>query len=487
MLILKKFIREGGVYALVSIIQKMFGFLLLPVYTYNMTSEEYGVIEMLVVTVSIAEALFGMRLGQAMSKFYYQKDNRGWQDKVVCGGLITSLPVNILLMFVFILNAENISLLIFKDEKYFYLVILFSLLLPINLAESHGRDYCRITSKVKEYLYFSLAKTVAQVCGVVLFVIILKLGLMGVVYSLIGSSLISATLFQLNVYKNVRLDISYEIVKKLVIFSLPLWGAASVGVLSGTVDKYAITSLLGLSEMGQYSLAAKFSALLVMVWQPIAMVWQPLRFKLYHQSKCHADMSDLFGMVFRYILLLLASASVFLILFGPDLIRLISPEEYHGAVIAVAPLILASVFNFSTIYFSFGLLLEEKTIYMLYGQILFGFSVVLALYVLLPLLGIFGAALSILIGQMIRFVWVYYHSSKIFSVNINITGLMAVFLVISGLTFHIAAISSTGMGGVVAKLSLFISVFIIMTAMLIGWAELKVVYKNRSEILKSIF
>jgi len=74
----RRLLKNSGVYALVQILQKSIGLILIPIYTGLMVPDEKGISDTVVALVSFLSILFSLSLSAAVMRFYvdYKEDNK---------------------------------------------------------------------------------------------------------------------------------------------------------------------------------------------------------------------------------------------------------------------------------------------------------------------------------------------------------------------------------------------------------------------------
>src|SRR3954470_10876782 len=70
----RRIIKHSTIYAVGNILRQVASFIMLPIYTRFLSPADYGVVGLLTFAMSIMEAFFGARLGEAMPKYYFQEN-----------------------------------------------------------------------------------------------------------------------------------------------------------------------------------------------------------------------------------------------------------------------------------------------------------------------------------------------------------------------------------------------------------------------------
>ena len=79
----KKAISHATLFGLANIIRKITGFLMLPLYTRYLSPEDYGVVEMLMVVIIVMEVFLGMKMGEAVFRYYFLANGKS-EQKTKC-------------------------------------------------------------------------------------------------------------------------------------------------------------------------------------------------------------------------------------------------------------------------------------------------------------------------------------------------------------------------------------------------------------------
>lgn len=70
-----KLIRSASIYTLTNVINKAIPFLLLPILTRYLTPEDYGIVSMFGVLVSLVTPFTGLSIHGAIARMYYEIDS----------------------------------------------------------------------------------------------------------------------------------------------------------------------------------------------------------------------------------------------------------------------------------------------------------------------------------------------------------------------------------------------------------------------------
>jgi O-antigen/teichoic acid export membrane protein len=84
----QRIVKHSTIYAIGNILRQIASFIMLPIYTHFLSPADYGVVGLLTFAMSIAEAFFGARLGEAMPKYYFQEGTPRRKNAVISTAFI---------------------------------------------------------------------------------------------------------------------------------------------------------------------------------------------------------------------------------------------------------------------------------------------------------------------------------------------------------------------------------------------------------------
>lgn len=421
---IKKLLSQSFIYWVGIMFSKAIGFIMIPYYTHNLAPDQYGVLEIVVLTVDVISLVAGMQLTAGLAKYYEEGVTEKDRKIVVSTSFILITILCFVVFGTLLFFSSYISLMVFKsvDEqtlfKYVFITAFFNMTSQIPLF------YLRILEKARLFLMITLSQVILNVSLTIYFVSKLHLGVTGIVLSnaivwggiflILGSRLII----------NVGIGLDRSLAKKLVHYSLPLIPGVLALFVMNYSDRFILNYYLPLEQVGIYALAYKFGFLItVIIIEPFALVWTAKMFNIYSQPDSQITLNRiLVGFGFT-----LSTFALVISYFSKEVVYIASPESYHDAA-RVIPFIVSG-------YFFYGLL---RIIYTpLYARKKTGtiskINVVAALtnfglnILLIPIIGIFGAALSTYISFMVMILIGYYVSTKVLLFRWEINKIIKVF------------------------------------------------------------
>ena len=423
----KQAAKNISIYAVGTIVRQLAAFIMLPIYTSYLTPADYGIVALLVLMLTLFELVLGARFTQAIPKFYYEKESEQERREVITTALVLTAAVSVISVSIIGYFSEPIARLAFDSANYTRHVQLYCIVLLTSALEGYGLTYFRIQERPILFVVNSIAKLVVQLSLNIYFVVYLEMGVMGVVYSAVISS-VSFGLFAVGyiLYFN-GYWFNRALIKSFLRFSWPLWLAGLAGLYVGSSSQAYIKIFSDLSNVGLFELANKFAAIIgLLIWAPFSQWWQTERFKIYQTEDKGITV---FPMVFNAMVIVLLFAGLGITLFGEIVIRLMADAAFYTASLAIPFLVVAKIFSELTNFFKFSFLVTEKTIYLTYIGYGSAISLTLFLIVLVPTFGFIGAGVALMLNSFLLLVVASYFSKKFFDNNISFRFFKRVFLV----------------------------------------------------------
>jgi O-antigen/teichoic acid export membrane protein len=190
-------------------------------------------------------------------------------------------------------------------------------------------------------------------------------------------------------WRRYRHSFSWKLLRAMLNFSLPLV-PSSLLVLTWTyVDRLFISNYLTIGDLGIYGIGVRFASVASMIVLSINLALTPLIYANYRKQETPARISQLASLFFLTMCLLLAGAS----LFSKEILVIMTTEQFYGAA-GVIPFLMAGALLSQMYDFAPGVFIAKKTHLILFTNVLACFLSVGLNFLLVPRLGILGAAIS---------------------------------------------------------------------------------------------
>lgn len=408
-----QFGRHWAIYSAGAALTRLLGFLLIPLYTRYLLPADYGELEIVVAAASLLGIVLGLGLGPAVIRFY-RDDADHVRPEVVTSGLALAVALHAVGVGVALAFAEPLAETLVGSAGHARAVrlalgaLFFSSCLEIPLA------YLRASERAGLFVATVLAQLTLALALNVLFVIALGWGIEGI----LASNLITSAAACLAVggwtLCQVGCAVSRGATALLLRYGAPTVGAAAGWFVVNFADRLFLAWYGSLHEVGIYSLANRFSmVVVVLAVEPLRQTWEPLQFQVARDPQS----ARLFPRIFELVVGVLAVASVATCLFADDVIRLLTPPLFWAAGPVVPLLVLAGVLMGLLQPFHTGIVVKQRT-ELLSAIVALGVGVnVLVNRLAVPAAGAQGAAAARVLAFLVIVVVTYQVSQRLLAVD----------------------------------------------------------------------
>ena len=370
---------------------RMVTFLLLPLYTNVFTAEEYGVISLAYVFMGFMGVVLHYGLDVALMKQYVQTKNE--EKTLFFSSAYVSLVVTSLLFAIVVSFNQNALAPIILDSNYPRLILLIAWILFCDVLWSVPQLILRAEEKPTKYIALSLTNVIATMALNLVFVLVLKMGIEGV---LLSNLIVSGGLLIISlpiVLKRFSIKhVSGKHWQRLMTFGLPFLPAGIFSMLMEIADRYLLKWLTNMETVGLYSAGYKIGMLMMLAVMGFNMGWQPFFLK------AGADQKIVFARITTYVLAILGFLWLLLYIWVDDIVRInIGGISFYGEAFwpstTIVPIIaLGYWFHGAYVLQVPGMYLQEKSKFLMMIRGVGALTNVMLNLLLIPLYGAMGAA-----------------------------------------------------------------------------------------------
>lgn len=400
---------------------KIFGFLLIPLYTRFLAPADYGV--MALVSMYTQVMFIIMNLGQSTSlfRFYYEHDTQEGRDRVVAASLWIVILFALPLAAVPFLFNQPLAHLILGDSALWFLMCIGTATVLCKVLLRMPFAIMRAADESKRYAAWSLARNALGMVLAVALVAGLHLGATGVVLSQLLAELTFCLLLTGMTFRSLRAGFHWRDIKDQLLFGLPF---VPVGAASFTLDltnRWFLKHYYSTSDVGIFSLGYRFAEILTFVVTAFQLSWPQFLFR----NRKEPDAPQLYAQMTAYYLSLMLFLWLGLAVFAPELLRIMATPQFYPAATLIPVISFALVFDGMGFMFNIGALFSKKTILRTVSVTTAAAVNVGLNFVLIPRYGMMGAAWATFIGFLVQMSTTLFLSLKVYHVPYRYDRLLA--------------------------------------------------------------
>ncbi len=432
----------------VRIFTKVTTLLTLPIVTFYLSPQDFGVLAMVAVVQTFLSGIFSLGLGSYAGRVIYRYERTDGQEcRERLGAILFYISVfsmaGCLIAAVLIdrLVAVFISDIVFPGRIYFYIPVIMAFLLSIYGFVSDNILSLQVNKLIfyLELLQFVLFMPV-QIIGLCFWgfdvwdIIVLQ-AVVQLIITLYGLWLIRDWLsfsFQ-----------KLKIIKEAMRYSLPMVPLNFLSWVQDRIDKVYLNSMISLNSVGIYAAGVNIANQYSFLSRPVMTSIKPEISKRLDSGDegVQGDIKDAFLIFVQISLFLYLVMS----LFSREIVQLLMNERFHECYKILPIFLLSIIFSEGTGIFQLKFVFKNQTIW--FPVTLF-FSALLNVglnYFLIPALNVYGAALAKTVTETVLFGLTYVVAQRLHKTDYGLRQNFWPLLIVVALVYFVDNLNVDGM------------------------------------------
>jgi O-antigen/teichoic acid export membrane protein len=405
--------KEVFFYGVTGTISKFVGVFLIPIYTRVLSTEQYGVFVMMGTLAAVATLLSDMQTTSAMGRFFYEKNELGSRRALVGTGISILLCTSITLSAVIFVFAAVASQWFFQTQDYAGVMRILSLQVPLTVCYSYVLYVLRLNHRSARYLVTTIGSTATSVILSILFVVVLKWGVVGAMWGQLLGIFVGAVIAFAGTRSLIHLVIDKTMLRQMLSYGLPQLPANFGDWLQSAFGQVILLRLVSLSELGIYSLAFKVASLASLFQLAFTLAYVPYALQVMHREDSKQRYAD-------GLRLFLGSGFLFtlpLVLFAREIVGVFAGPEFWRAYENVGLLSLAFLVEGVVVAVSMGIGITKKTYYHSLAYLISLAMNALVTLFALKSWGVIGIPIGLLAGRSCHALVVYLVSQHLYPIR----------------------------------------------------------------------
>lgn len=424
---IKSLVKNTGILIIGKISTQIVTFLLLPLYTSQLSTYEYGIMDVYVTLASLLIPIITLQIEQAIFR-YLISNNKDIKIIISTSSFFVLISLFIYTIIYFLLKD------VFSIE-YPLIVYLFF------LSQSLFQILLQVVRGFNNYFFYSFisfASATMIICLNVLFILGFDMKYEAILLSTAISDFICSIIIvlKIRVYKYIELiKVSLKMLIDMIKYSIPLVINQFSSWLINYSDRLIIIAFLGISANGIYSLANKFFNLPVSLFNIYNLAWTESIIKsMENDDKTDSDnyINKTINITFYiYVCLIIGIVAVLGIVF-----KFFINGNYYVAYNYIPILLVASLFSGMSATIGSIYVANKKTKHIAITTLMSGILNFVIHFVTIKYIGLYAASISTMITFVILFIYRYEHIKPYYKVKIDCNNLKSIFII--GLIVFIA-------------------------------------------------
>lgn len=414
-------IKNTAILGLGKFFSQFVGFLLLPLYTYYLQPNEYGLVDLITVYVTLVVPATTLQL--EMGLFRYLIDARKDEDqksRIISNVFFLAL----LLYFPWVIVGVAVGIIL-SFHLTLHVLALSSSMLCANLL-------LQMTRGLGMNLRFALASILigsTTLVSAIVLIVILKLKTEGVLISMALGYFVAASylLIRMRVWRNISWRYRDKAFQKDILgYSIPLVPNGVSWWLTNASGRTMIAIFMGTTANGLYAVASKYSSILASLFSVFTMAWAESA-SLYINDD---DRDTFFSKVANSTLRLFGCTAVGIIAAMPFVFPIMVGHSYNEALLYIPILVIGSFFNVLIGFYGAVYIAKKLTRKVMTTSLAAGILNVILTACFVPFFGLWAAAAAVAISFFVMLIFRHFDTKKY--VTISFEKSIIVYLLILG-------------------------------------------------------
>lgn len=406
----KSLLKNTFIYSIGTFGSKALVFLLLPLYSYYLSTDEFGLYDLFISAISFFIPVLTLQTSESVYRWLIDSSlSSDYKSKIITNGLAITL------------FSSLVFVVLFSVFYYFYNISYPIAFLFLLLTSSFAQFFQFLLRGLHDNKLFSivgLVNTLFILVLNILFLVKIKMGIEGLFLATIIANIISTgvVFIKKHLYRYISFRlVDIDLIKSFLLYSLPLvpntisWWLINIG------NKFIIARYLTLGDNGIYAVSTRLSSLVFVLNSIFMLAWQDHTLKAGNSEKDIKFRSNIFNGFVSFEL------SVITLLIGltPLIIKYIISGDYFDAWMFTPFLYLGALFSALSGYVGLGFQREKKTNMEFYTTLVGGVVNIIISVLLIKYIGLYATAIGTFIGFVVTFIVRKIKTDKFYKINIE--------------------------------------------------------------------
>lgn len=407
----KKLFKNSFIYILGDVLNKAVPFFMLPILTRYLTPEDYGIISVFTVLISIFSVFTGLSIHGAININYFTMTKNELKGFIGNCLILLNISTFILAVIVYLLYPYVVERLVLEIEWLMIAVILafaqFLTIINLTLWTAEQRP--------KPYSVYQILQTFTTVTLSLVLIVGFGMKFDGQLLAIAISTILFSMFSLIFIIKRGYLAFqpNKDHIKDALKFGIPLIPHSLAGWIQTGADRIILISALGATATGIYATGYQIALIIGVLVTAFNKAWSPYLYKTLSANPTIKTKQNIIRFTYIYFISIFSFAILF-----TYISELAIPYFLGKNFLSSSEFILyfAIAFSFQGMYYMVTnyIFYVKKTHILAYVTFCVSILHIVLLYILISINGAIGAAQAAAISNAITFFSVWYLSSKVY-------------------------------------------------------------------------
>ena len=395
-------------------------FLLLPLYTAKLSTNEYGIVDFITTLVQLFIPIVSIMIDQGVFRYLLNcKTEEDCKKNISSAFVILSIS-NFAALVIFLI----ISLFYFSKYSIWVLLIL--------IVTAYSNFFLQVSRGLKRTTDYAIGSFVCSSTTILLNVICivaLKMGAIGMIVStFLGNVLCNIYLyFKLKMYKYISVyNFDKKIAKQQLKYSIPLIpNQLSLWIMNSS-DRLIVSWFLGMSANGILAISHKFPSIFMTFYNIFQLAWHETGTIHYNDD----DRDEFFSKMFDSVITVFTILCCGIIVVLPLVFDILINKKFFEAYYNIPIYMIAFLFNIVIGFLGVIYVATKKTTEIAKTTIIAAAINILVNILLVNKIGLYASSFSTLVGYLITMIYRIKDSKKYLNIKFNMKKLFVMTMIL---------------------------------------------------------
>ena len=420
----EKQIKNSILYLAPMAVSSVLPLISMPIFTRLLTKEDYGAIALAQIYASFVSGLSNLGLPVVYERNFFQYREQRSIAQLLYSTLGFVISAFLLCAFFTYFLRSYFSKWIIGSSVYGDLLFWAFCATGIVSIKNYYLTYFKNTENARSFVWYTIDESILGIIFSLFWVAYLRVGVIGLIWGQLMASLIILLILIFTFLKLHPPAFNREILKDSLRLSLPLTPKSFIGVIGTQFDKYMIGLLNTVGGVGIYSIGQKIAYTVFSCMTALQNTYSPQVYKrMFDEAEKGGKSIGSYLTPFVYYSIAVA---LLVSLFSEELIIILTPPSYHGAIEIV---IILSMFYGSMFFGKQPQLMFAQKTYII--SILSMLNIILNILINVPFImkwGVIRAAWGTLTAGLISGAIHFVISQKYYNIKWEYKKIISIFL-----------------------------------------------------------
>ena len=444
---IKRTIQLGSIYSIGSISQGALFVLLFPIYTSFLSPQDFGIIGLMSITISLLTRFVSSPINSAFTRFYYAPEYREKSGILLFNLFLWALLIITCCTAIFWRVSEYLAGILLQDRNLSHLLKIYALILFLQPLSSLFLCLLRMLERAKYFVFTSISSLLLSAGLTLYLLIVLKKGVLSLIVGNLFSLIITVIMILPVFIKRSTFKLSRSILIPPLKYAYPLLLSEYSNLLIQSGDRYVLRIFNSVSTVGLYSFGYQIAGILqTALVTPLKQALQPI---VLRQEDDPEAIRNFLRVGATYFYLIGCAACLLISFFSREILMLFARKEAFWAAWVIVPIITYSYVQHGLGNFvGWGIGLMKKSFHMS-GVVLVAALVNIGLnFLLVPQWGMLGAAFATMLSYIVWNCLKAYYSAKFYDLHFEVGRLLHITVIGCGLYGLSLLVASSGTIGI---------------------------------------